>query len=243
METNPDYTVSIGAAYRGYLLNTKVNKTFDVTIIDTISMSLGIKTLGDIMTPIISKNTMIPCSHTETFVTTDSEKTIDIEVYQGERRFIKDNLKLGTFYINRSKIEKETIQITFDITSDGILIITARNMDDNTEMSVTFDNYLKNNNVSYVYSDDTDKMVDMELSNLILAKIELSNTVKSRQSITENRNASEKSILNNSLKYSQYIDLLKRAEDTIDNYTNYTPEYLTEYMKTFEKIWNEINFL
>ena len=243
METNPDYTVSIGAAYQGYLLNTKVNKTFDLTIIDTISMSLGIKTVGDIMTPIISKNTMIPCSHTETFVTTDSEKTIDIEVYQGERRFVKDNLKLGTFYINRSKIDRETIQITFDITSDGILIVTARNMDDNTEMSVTFDNYLKNSNDIYVYSDDTDKINDMELSNLILAKIELSNTVKSRRAITESRNSSEKNILNDSLKYSQYIDLLKQAEDTIDNYTNYTTEYLTEYMKTFERIWNEINFL
>jgi len=249
-ESNPDYTVSIGAAYQGYLLNTKVNKTFDVTIIDTISMSLGIRTVGDIMTPIISKNTMIPCSHTETFVTTDSEETIDIEVYQGERRFVKDNLKLGTFYINRSKIEKETIQITFDITSDSILIVTARNMDNNTEMSVTFDNYLtkkNSNNVinSYVYSDDTDKMVDMELSNLILAKIELSNTVKSRRSITESQlsNASEKSILNNPVKYAQYTDLLKRAEDTIDNYTNYTTEYFTEYMQTFERIWNEINFL
>jgi molecular chaperone DnaK (HSP70) len=213
-------------------------------------MSLGIRTVGDIMTPIISKNTMIPCSHTETFVTTDSEETIDIEVYQGERRFVKDNLKLGTFYINRSKIEKETIQITFDITSDSILIVTARNMDNNTEMSVTFDNYLtkkNSNNVinSYVYSDDTDKMVDMELSNLILAKIELSNTVKSRQSITESQlsNASEKSILNNPVKYAQYTDLLKRAEDTIDNYTNYTTEYFTEYMQTFERIWNEINFL
>lgn len=248
METNPDYTVSIGAAYQGYLLNTKVNKTIDITIVDTISMSLGIKTVGDIMTPIISKNTMIPCSHTETFVTTDSEKTIDIEVYQGERRFVKDNLKLGTFHINRSKIERETIQITFDITSDSILIVTARNVDNNTEMSVTFNNYLtklESDLNLYVYSDDTEKVSDMELSNLILAKIELSNTVNSRRLITESQssNSNEKSILKDSIKYNQYIDLLKRAEDTIDNYTNYTTEYLTEYMKTFETIWNEINFL
>jgi molecular chaperone DnaK (HSP70) len=243
-ELNPDYTVSIGAAYQGYLLNTNINTNIDVTIVDTISMSLGIKTVGDIMTPIISKNTMIPCSHTETFVTTDSKQTIDIEVYQGERRFVKDNLKLGTFYINRSKIERETIQITFDITSDSILIVTARNMDNNTEMSVTFDNYLtKLESVVnlYTYSDDTDKMDDMELSNLILAKIELSNTVKSRRSITESHNASWKS--DDPIKYNQYTDLLQRAEDIIDTYKNYTAEYLTEYKATFEKIWNEINFL
>ena len=243
-ELNPDYTVSIGAAYQGYLLNTNINTNIDVTIVDTISMSLGIKTVGDIMTPIISKNTMIPCSHTETFVTTDSKQTIDIEVYQGERRFVKDNLKLGTFYINRSKIERETIQITFDITSDSILIVTARNMDNNTEMSVTFDNYLtKLESVVnlYTYSDDTDKMDDMELSNLILAKIELSNTVKSRRSITESHNANWKS--DDPIKYNQYTDLLQRAEDIIDTYKNYTAEYLTEYKATFEKIWNEINFL
>lgn len=243
-ELNPDYTVSIGAAYQAYLLNTNINTNIDVTIVDTISMSLGIKTVGDIMTPIISKNTMIPCSHTETFVTTDSKQTIDIEVYQGERRFVKDNLKLGTFYINRSKIERETIQITFDITSDSILIVTARNMDNNTEMSVTFDNYLtKLESVVnlYTYSDDTDKMDDMELSNLILAKIELSNTVKSRRSITESHNASWKS--DDPIKYNQYTDLLQRAEDIIDTYKNYTAEYLTEYKATFEKIWNEINFL
>ena len=243
-ELNPDYTVSIGAAYQGYLLNTKVDKTIDVTIVDIISMSLGIKTVGDIMTPIISKNTMIPCSHTETFVTTDSEETIDIEVYQGERRFVKDNLKLGTFHIKRSNTNtQETIQITFDITLDGILIVTARNMDDNIEMSVTFDNYVTKENSdiinSYMYSDDTDKISDMELSNLILAKIELSNTVKSRCSITESQNH----ILINTLKYDQITNLLHDAENIITNYTDYTAEYLTEYKTIFEKKWNEINFL
>lgn len=241
---DPDYMVSIGAAYQGYLLNNNVSEKIDMTFIDTISMSLGIKTIGDIMTPIISKNTMIPCSHTETFVTTDSDTTVDIEVYQGERRFVKDNLKLGTFHIKRSKSDQETIQITFDITSDGILIVTARNMDDNTEMSTTFDNLTKSDiDISnYIYSDDTEKVNDMELSNLILAKIELSNTVNTRRSITES-NVKGQSLLNDPNKYNEYINLVKNAENTIDNYSSYTAEFLTEYKKQFEKRWNEINFL
>jgi molecular chaperone DnaK (HSP70) len=238
IELNPDHIVSIGAAYQGFLLNPSVDKKIDFTFVDTISMSLGIKTIGNIMTPIISKNTIIPCSHTETFLTTDSDTTIDIEVYQGERRFIKDNLLIGTFHINRSNNTSERLQITFDITSDGILIVTARNMDIPNEISVTFDNYIKDElNDKYTYSDDIDKINDMELCNLILAKIELSNTVKSRRSITENH------VLNDQSKNLQYEKLINDAENTIDNYTCYTTEYLTEFKSKFEKTWNEIHFL
>lgn len=238
IELNPDHIVSIGAAYQGFLLNPSVDKKIDFTFVDTISMSLGIKTIGNIMTPIISKNTIIPCSHTETFLTTDSDTTIDIEVYQGERRFIKDNLLIGTFHINRSNNTSERLQITFDITSDGILIVTARNMDTPNEISVTFDNYIKDElNDKYTYSDDIDKINDMELCNLILAKIELSNTVKSRRSITENH------ALNHQSRNLQYEKLINDAENTIDNYTCYTTEYLTEFKSKFEKTWNEIHFL
>ena len=229
---NPDHTISIGAAVQGYILK-KVIDDKDITFVDTISMSLGIKTVGDIMTPIISKNTIIPCSRTETFSTTDDEPTIDIEVYQGERRFVQDNLKLGTFSIKRSKTEQETVQITFDITSDGILIVTARNVASEKEMSVTFTNYTKTLHSDYIYQDDIEKIQDMERSNLIMAKVELNNTFRLLTSISKTKEFTN----------IEYDDLILKTSEIINNYTDYTAKYLIEYKQYFETTWNRLHFL
>jgi molecular chaperone DnaK (HSP70) len=232
---DPDHTISIGAAFQGYLLNGVINNT-EITFVDTIAMSLGIKTVGDLMTPVISKNTILPCSRTETFFTTDDDhETIDIEVYQGERRFIHDNLKIGTFNIQRSKRDQETIQITFDITSDGILIVTARNMSSEKEMSVTFTNYTKTITEDHIYTDEVEKIDDMELSNLILAKIELNNTLRLLTSINDINKDTDKST-------DQYNILVKQIKGVINGYEDYTAQELNNWKQKLQAYWNTLQF-
>jgi len=194
-------------------------------------MSLGIETIGGVMTPIISKNTIIPCNRTETFVAT--KDNINIDIYQGEKRFVTNNFFLGSIKINN--IQKDIIQISFDINSDGILNIKVKNNSNNTSETISINNYKKNLDNSYTYDDDFKKLSDIEISNLILAKIELNNTLELLQTISLEKN---KSIFEN----TNYTNLLKDTKNIILNYKNYTSEYLKNYKQYFEEQWHKLHF-
>lgn len=221
---NQDHIVSMGAALKGFLLTKSISNdsdSLDVTLLDIVSMSLGVETNGGIMTPIISKGSMIPISKTETFSNADCEASVDINVYQGERKFVKDNLFLGTFSIPLStpsidgKIPLSSpsidgtpsvcdiprnstfISVTFDITSDGLLIVTSRNKVNDTfttEKSIVVNNYIKKideNINNYIYDDDYDKIKDSELANKILKSIELTNKYEIYK---QNKNVDQKGL-------------------------------------------------
>jgi molecular chaperone DnaK (HSP70) len=227
---DPDHTVSIGAAIQGYLLYTDNEKDIDITFVDTLSMTLGIETTGGFMTPIISKNTMLPCSRTETFVTTDEENSIDINVYQGERRFVKDNSFLGTFSINRGNNNKSKVIVTFDITSDGLFIATAQlneNDRDYIENSVTLD-FNKSIDQNYCYTDDFDKIDDTELANLITAKIELNNTLQTMKSMGKDTSLD---------KVPEYTLLIENTKQIIQDYKQYTFDFLENFKTEFLQTW------
>lgn len=228
---NPDHTVSMGAAVQASLFN-RTSDTVDITFLDTISMSLGVETIGGIMTPIISKNSIIPTSKTEHFLATPDENTLDIHVYQGERRFVKDNLFIGTLKIPcREKNTK--FQITFDITSDSILVVTVRNPTTTKEISMCFENYKTTLDTKYTYEDDFDKLNDIEQSNLITAKIELTNSFELLRRIGNEH------LLQNKSEYDQ---LLSETLYIIENYKMYDAKYINDQKKVFEKKWHEINF-
>lgn len=228
---NPDHTVSMGAAVQASLFN-QTSDTVDITFLDTISMSLGVETIGGIMTPIISKNSIIPTSKTEHFLATPDENTLDIHVYQGERRFVKDNLFIGTLKIPcREKNTK--FQITFDITSDSILVVTVRNPTTTKEISMCFENYKTTLDTKYTYEDDFDKLNDIEQSNLITAKIELTNSFELLRRIGNEH------LLQNKSEYDQ---LLSETLYIIENYKMYDAKYINDQKKVFEKKWHEINF-
>ena len=242
---NPDHTVSIGAAVQASLLN-QGSDTVDITFLDTISMSLGVETIGGIMSPIISKNSIIPTSKTEYFlgnpdestVTVEStvESTVNIHVYQGERRFVKDNLFIGTLKIPcREKNTK--FQITFDITSDSILVVTVRNPTTAKEISTCFENYKTTLDTNYTYEDDFDKLNDIEQSNLITAKIELTNSFELLRRIGE-----EHLLQNKTYDKSEYEHLLNDTLYIIENYKMYDANYINDQKKHFEKKWHTINF-
>ena len=241
---NPDHTVSIGAAIQGYLLTNNVNTTetetetgtnLDITFLDIAPMSLGVETIGGIMSPIISKSSILPVSKTQDFTNyNEIDNEIEIRVFQGERRLVKDNLFLGSFKIILDKTKKNNviIQVTFDINSDGILIVTAREKSSlvNEKMLIITD-YLKRLDDTYTYSDEFEKIKDSEMSSKILAKIELNNVF---QSISYKYFRQQNDIQLN-VKLQQLLD---KISDIIDNFENYTTGDLIEYKTKFQEQWH-----
>ena len=124
---NPDEVVSIGAAIQGGVLGGEVK---DVLLLDVTPLSLGVETLGSVMTKLIERNTTIPVKKTEVFSTAaDSQTSVDIHVLQGERPLAADNMTLGRFRLDGIPPAPRGIpqvEVTFDIDANGILSVTAK---------------------------------------------------------------------------------------------------------------------
>lgn len=123
---NPDEAVSVGAAVQGGILSGTVQ---DVLLLDVISISLGIETMGNVMTKLIDANTTIPVSKSQVFSTAvDNQPSVEIHVLQGERPLAKDNKTLGRFHLDGLPPAMRgvpQIEVTFDVDSNGILNVSA----------------------------------------------------------------------------------------------------------------------
>lgn len=135
---NPDEVVSIGAAIQGAILAGEVR---DVLLLDVTPLSLGIETMGGIMTKLIERNTTIPCRKSQVFSTAeDSQTSVDIRVLQGEREFAKDNKMLGQFRLEGIPAAPRgvpQVEVTFDIDANGIVHVTAKDKATGKEQKVT----------------------------------------------------------------------------------------------------------
>lgn len=141
LSVNPDEAVSIGAAIQGAIVAGDVK---DIVLLDVTPLTLGIETMGEVLTPLISRNTTIPTTKSQIFSTAaDNQPSVDIVVYQGERPMAKDNKLLGHFRLDGIKPARRgqpRIEVTFDIDVNGIVKVTAKDLDTQKEQHITISN-------------------------------------------------------------------------------------------------------
>jgi molecular chaperone DnaK len=157
---NPDEVVAVGAAIQAGVLGGEVK---DILLLDVTPLSLGVETLGGVMTKIIPRNTTIPTKKSETFSTAvDGQTNVEIHVLQGEREFGKDNKSLGTFRLDGIPPAPRgvpQIEVTFDIDANGILSVTAKDKGTGKEQSISI------TGASTLPDDEVDRMVQEAESN------------------------------------------------------------------------------
>ncbi|MBM5801511.1 MAG: molecular chaperone DnaK [Cyanobacteria bacterium K_DeepCast_35m_m2_023] len=163
---NPDEVVAVGAAIQGGVLAGEVK---DILLLDVTPLSLGVETLGGVMTKMITRNTTIPTKKSETYSTAvDGQTNVEIHVLQGEREMASDNKSLGTFRLDGIPPAPRgvpQIEVTFDIDANGILSVTAKDKGSGKEqsISITGASTLSDNEVEKMVKDaETNAAADKE---------------------------------------------------------------------------------
>ncbi len=135
---NPDEVVAVGAAIQGGILKGEVK---DVLLLDVTPLTLGIETLGGVMTPLIERNTTIPTKKSEIFSTAaDNQPSVEIHVLQGERKMAGDNKTIGKFHLDGippAPRGRPQIEVTFDLDANGILNVSAKDLGTGKEQKIT----------------------------------------------------------------------------------------------------------
>ena len=229
---DPDSAISIGAAYQGALLyklfeNEEQNNS---VLMDIVPFSLGIKTIGNVMTTIINKNTPMPVSKYEIFTNTEENiDSISIEIYQGERRFIKDNELLAVFELDNldktCKKNEMKIKVTFEVNSNGMIFVEAHEMKHGSKREIMVTkSYNKKTEI-----DELDNHDDLEDQNKILKVLEFKQILTFFQN-NESNESSESNVMNK----------IKAIDDKLNNileeYEKYTDDEINEYISNIKSI-------
>jgi molecular chaperone DnaK len=177
MTVNPDEVVAVGAAVQAAIIKGEVK---DVLLLDVTPLSLGLETLGGVMTKVIERNTTIPARRTETFSTAeDNQSAVDVVVLQGERENAADNRVLARFRLENIRPAPRgvpQIEVTFDIDANGILHVSAKDKDTGAEQKVTISetSNLDKSEIERMIADaDAHRSEDQRLRELVDARNEL----------------------------------------------------------------------
>jgi molecular chaperone DnaK len=181
MTVNPDEVVAVGAAIQAAIIKGDVR---DVLLLDVNPLSLGVETLGGVMTKVIDRNTTIPARRTETFSTAeDNQSAVDVVVLQGERQRAADNRVLGRFRlegIRPAPRGQPQVEVTYDIDANGILNVSARDSDTGKEQRITISessNLDKGEIERMVRDAEQHRSEDAELRQVVDARNELDATI------------------------------------------------------------------
>ena len=215
LSVNPDEAVSIGAAYQGGILSGDVK---DVILLDVTPLTLGIETLGGVLTPLITRNTTIPTTKSQIFSTAaDNQPAVDIMVYQGERPMARDNKLLGHFQLSGIKPAPRgtpRIEVTFNIDVNGIVKVSAKDLDTQKEQQITI------NDSNGLSKEEIDRMVREAEAN----------------KEADNKRKEEAELVNKAESYLSSINQgLQEKGDSID------PKQKEEATKLRDEIQNALN--
>ncbi len=227
---NPDEVVAVGAAVQAGVLAGEVK---DIVLLDVTPLTLGIETLGGVMTPLVPRNTTIPVSKSQVFSTAENNQTaVDIQVLQGERPMAKDNKSLGMFRLEGIAPAMRgipQIEVTFDIDANGIVNVSAKDKATNKEQKITI------TNSSNLSEQDIDRMVKEAEANAADDKkkkeeAEIKNNASSMVASAErvmkdfegkideadkSKLEEQKTALDNALKENKSADELKKLSDEL----------------------------
>tara|TARA_R110000772_G_scaffold81439_2_gene173212 strand:- start:4829 stop:6718 length:1890 start_codon:yes stop_codon:yes gene_type:complete len=236
-EVNPDEVVSLGAAIQGGILNNEVG---DIVLLDVTPLSLGIETMGKVMTKLIDSNTTIPTTKKETFSTAaDNQSTVQINIGQGERVMFSDNKQLGTFHLDGippSPRGVPQIEVTFDIDVNGIITVKAKDNATSKENEIRIESggQLTDAEIEKMKRDAEEHAEDDRIRKEEIDKLNSADALvfSTEKFIKENE---DKISEDDKSKLEEICTSLKESHESKDI------ESIDTLMETLQSTWNEIS--